>query len=244
MAGLQYTEDCMRAVRDWPGFMSAPSKDNRKRPQGIRVFENEFIEKVFATAHPASPGLWFLPLIGYGLYDAAMLSGIPLLIAVGCVAAGFLGFTLLEYVLHRWLFHLEGGSNFRRKFSVFMMHGYHHEFPGDRLRLVAPPLMSWPLGGLVYAALLFTVGSALTWPLFAGVCLGYLAYDWIHYYTHHFRPTTRVGKFLRRYHMEHHFKDQSTHFGISSPLWDVVFGTYSRVEEPTPLELELTGSSR
>jgi sterol desaturase/sphingolipid hydroxylase (fatty acid hydroxylase superfamily) len=82
----------------------------------------------------------------------------------------------------------------------------------------------------VLAAEYILAGSYYSRMLYAGTVLGYITYDWMHYYTHHFRPTTRLGKFLRRYHMEHHYKDSESHFGISSPLWDWVFRT---VERPT-----------
>jgi sterol desaturase/sphingolipid hydroxylase (fatty acid hydroxylase superfamily) len=107
-----------------------------------------------------------------------------------------------------------------------MMHGYHHEFPNDPMRLVAPPLMSWPLAALFAALFRGLLGPGLWWPLFSGFVAGYLAYDWIHYYTHHFRPTTALGKFLRRNHMVHHFGDSGINHGISSPLWDYAFRTY------------------
>jgi sterol desaturase/sphingolipid hydroxylase (fatty acid hydroxylase superfamily) len=93
------------------------------------------------------------------------------------------------------------------------------------MRLVAPLLLSIPIGLVIAAVYVLAFGTHawLTW--FAGTAIGYITYDWMHYYTHHFRPTTRLGKFLRRYHMEHHYKDSESHFGISSPLWDWVFGT-------------------
>jgi sterol desaturase/sphingolipid hydroxylase (fatty acid hydroxylase superfamily) len=62
-------------------------------------------------------------------------------------------------------------------------------------------------------------------PLFAGFILGYLAYDLIHYATHHFMMRKGALKFLKRYHMQHHYKTPDRRFGVSSPLWDMVFGT-------------------
>ncbi len=59
-----------------------------------------------------------------------------------------------------------------------------------------------------------------------GLKAGYVAYDWTHYYTHHAKPKTALGKFLRRYHMRHHFENENRFYGISSPLWDLVFGTF------------------
>jgi len=93
------------------------------------------------------------------------------------------------------------------------------------MRLVAPLILSAPLAVIIAVVYVLLLGRYFGTVLFAGTLLGYLAYDWVHYYTHHFRPTTRLGKYLRRYHMEHHYKDSESHYGISSPLWDWVFGT-------------------
>jgi sterol desaturase/sphingolipid hydroxylase (fatty acid hydroxylase superfamily) len=62
-------------------------------------------------------------------------------------------------------------------------------------------------------------------PVFSGLIAGYLTYDMLHYATHHIPMRGRYGKFLRKYHMLHHFKTPDQRFGVSSPLWDRVFGT-------------------
>ena len=59
----------------------------------------------------------------------------------------------------------------------------------------------------------------------SGISIGYMIYEWIHYSTHHRVPRTRLGKFYRRYHMIHHFKDTQNYFGVTSPFWDWVFRT-------------------
>jgi sterol desaturase/sphingolipid hydroxylase (fatty acid hydroxylase superfamily) len=69
-------------------------------------------------------------------------------------------------------------------------------------------------------------GPAVFFQILAGTMAGYVAYDWIHYYTHHAKPKTALGKFLRRYHMRHHFENENRFYGISSPLWDLVLGTF------------------
>jgi sterol desaturase/sphingolipid hydroxylase (fatty acid hydroxylase superfamily) len=35
----------------------------------------------------------------------------------------------------------------------------------------------------------------------------------------------RIGRFLKRYHLKHHYNDEHTAYGVSTPLWDYVFGT-------------------
>jgi hypothetical protein len=231
MPFLRYTQDCLNAAQgQWPasgimhGDEQAPRRD---RPRSIRVFENDFIEKVFARAHPITPILWFGPFIGYGLWDGARRAG--LLAAVGLFAAGWLIWTLMEYLLHRFVFHMKADTP-EQRFRSFMVHGYHHEFPNDKLRLVAPPLMSWTLAVPTLLAYHFLFGGSM-WAIFAGTAAGYVAYDWIHYYTHHFRPGNPVGKWLKSYHLLHHFDEHHgrRRYGVSSPLWDLILGTYSPV---------------
>jgi sterol desaturase/sphingolipid hydroxylase (fatty acid hydroxylase superfamily) len=62
-------------------------------------------------------------------------------------------------------------------------------------------------------------------PLFAGFAAGYLTYDMTHYATHHVRLNWGYFKLVRRHHMLHHAKTPEKRFGVSSPLWDYVFGT-------------------
>ena len=62
--------------------------------------------------------------------------------------------------------------------------------------------------------------------MFAGFLIGYLMYDYTHYYLHHVVPKSKLGKRLREQHMRHHFQDR---YGfVSSPLWDAVFRTLPR----------------
>ena len=84
-------------------------------------------------------------------------------------------------------------------------------------------------------------GLPTAYPLFAGFLIGYLIYDYMHYYLHHFVPRSDLGKRLREQHMRHHFQDHRYGYGVSSPLWDVVFRTLPRTRRnlidgrPAPL---------
>lgn len=225
MAVLQLTHEIRDAIDHWDGRLGPPAAANRKTNR-VRVFASTFIERVFATSHPLMPGVWFGALIVYGAVQPFINPAVGILRGVGLLAFGLLAWTLTEYLLHRFVFHLAPGPSDSSKVRQFMMHGYHHEFPNDRMRLVAPPLMSWPIA-LVFAGIYRgCFGANLWWPAFAGTVAGYLAYDWIHYYTHHFTPTTALGKALRRNHMVHHYSNSEVNHGISSPLWDVLFRSY------------------
>ncbi len=221
---LDTTPEWKEAVAAWRGVPTAP----RRLPQpfqGFQVLQNRVLERVFGTSHWVMPGLWFLPIIGLCLWDGLQRDGLTASVTVGCVLGGILTWTLVEYVLHRWLFHLPPMKNPALREIQYMMHGYHHDFPDDPGRLVAPPILSWPLALVV--GLLHWVALGELWTLvFAGTLIGYLAYDWMHYYTHHAVPKTRMGRFMRRFHLEHHYRTAHSQFGLSSPLWDLVFGSF------------------
>lgn len=218
------TEECQEAIDEWSGVVGKPSGKNAERVR-LRVFENRFIEDYLATAHPIMPGLWVLPLASVTTWLSVGWFGV--LPTLGITAGGMLAWTLLEYILHRWLFHrVPTASKFDRT-QMFMMHGYHHEFPNDPWRLVAPPIMAWPVTAIVGTLLVLVLGKELGLALLGGMALGYLSYDWIHYWEHHGKPTTRLGKLIRRLHSIHHFQDPEVNHGISSPLWDVVLRTYA-----------------
>jgi sterol desaturase/sphingolipid hydroxylase (fatty acid hydroxylase superfamily) len=226
MGLFDFTDELIETVERWDGKVGAPSAENRKKTR-LRVYKNRIIEDYFATSHPILPGVWFGPFIAYGFFLIGTTERGPL-VGGGLFMLGVLAWTLLEYCLHRWPFHYQWGTSFKAKLRLFLIHGYHHEFPNDRWRLVAPPVLSWPIG-LVVAGLYWLVFRGdPAWMLpFTGTLLGYLAYDWMHYYTHHGRPTLWVLKVIRRAHMVHHFKLFHMNMGISSPLWDFPFGTFA-----------------
>ena len=218
------TEEWDEALEVWVGIQSAPAKENRRRSKGFQVMSNNFLEKWFATSHWAMPGVWFIPVIVACLYSALVTKALPVVSVAGLFVAGTLGWTLVEYVLHRWFFHLPPGTHPARRYILFIAHGYHHEFPNDPGRLVAPPILSFPIAIVLFVV--YTTVFGIWWqPLFAGTVFGYLGYDWMHYYTHHGRPTNPWLKAMRKFHLEQHFKDHESRFGLSSPLWDLVLGS-------------------
>lgn len=194
----------------------------KNRPLRIQVYKNEFLEKYMAQAHPITPGIWFGWMVAMGLYTA--FTGMTWWVGLLAFLGGVMITTLIEYFLHRFGFHFVPKSQ-KGRLNHFILHGYHHEFPNDPMRLVLPPIGIWPVA-VVVAGLYYFVFGAYFWPVLGGTALGYIAYDWLHYYTHHFNPKGGPGKWLKRYHMMHHFDSPHHRFGITSPLWDLVFGTY------------------
>ena len=192
------------------------------RGETCRMFESDFLER-FSRIHPATPFVVWLPIMALSLGSAVAhrLGGLAI---AGAFLGGLLTWTLSEYFLHRYVFHWTKDTPRGRRIH-FLLHGVHHDYPNDKDRLVMPLLTSVPLG-LIFMTL-FVVLLGRTWadPFFAGFVVGYLFYDGTHYYVHHFVPTTRWGKLLRRHHLTHHHADHDGGFGVSSPLWDLVFRT-------------------
>ena len=189
------------------------------------LFRSRFLD-FFSRIHPAVPALIYGPLI-VALIVLGAREGLAALETVLLVAAGFLLWTLTEYWLHRKVFHWDPDHPIGHRLH-FIIHGVHHDHPNDRMRLVMPPGASIPLAALFFGLFWLIFGLPTALPLFAGFLVGYLMYDYMHYYLHHFVPRSQLGKRLREQHMRHHFQDHRYGYGVSSPLWDIVFRTLPR----------------
>ncbi len=189
-----------------------------------KMFESRWLDAL-SRVHPAVVVAIFAPAAL--LLGAWGLEKVSLLGMLGLAAGGYALWTLFEYWLHRVVFHFEPEKGLGARLH-WIIHGIHHEHPNDPLRLVMPPSVSLPLGAVVFGAIYLVFGPRYAPGLGAGFFAGYLAYDMIHYYVHHFRPRGRVGRMLRERHMRHHFQDETRGFGISAPYWDEVFRTSSR----------------
>ena len=185
------------------------------------MFESDLLDRL-SRVHPAVVPLIFIPAI-----VVFFMRGAPEVstgATVALVAGGWLFWTLMEYWIHRLVFHFEPESGPGARFH-WIIHGVHHDHPNDPLRLVMPPSVSVPLAAGFFGLFVLTMGLAKGSVFAAGFFLGYLVYDMTHYYLHHFTPRTRFGKVMRELHMRHHFQDDTRGFGISAPFWDYVFGT-------------------
>ncbi len=202
-------------------------------PEPIRLFKSDFLEH-FTHISPIVVVILWVPVVGVFLWRALTAWGDRASVGsvTGGVLLGLFLWTLIEYGMHRFVFHLvPKGPRMERIF--FLFHGVHHAQPQCKTRLVMPPAVSLPLAlvvyGLVYAA--FAVGLGLPhWvdPMMAGILSGYLVYDLTHYATHHLSMRRGVFRYLKRYHMMHHYNTPEQRYGVSSPLWDVVFRTYPK----------------
>jgi sterol desaturase/sphingolipid hydroxylase (fatty acid hydroxylase superfamily) len=194
----------------------------------IRLFKSDYLE-FFTHIHPAVVLLLYVPVVVFFLAKAYVEHAGALGPIVGIYALGIGIWSLSEYLLHRYLFHYEP-THPTLKWVWYLIHGVHHEQPQCKTRLVMPPILSIPLALLFYGFFWLVVGTVIgapSWvaPLFAGFVTGYIAYDMLHYAEHHLSMKWGFLKFVKRYHLLHHFRTPEHRFGVSSPLWDYIFGT-------------------
>ncbi|MCS7000916.1 MAG: sterol desaturase family protein [Bacteroidota bacterium] len=191
------------------------------KDETVRLFKNPVLE-YFSHIHPATPVVVYVPVVIWMIYRAAYI--VPWYSIVGSAIAGVVAWTLFEYIFHRFVFHYEPKSEWGKRLH-FLVHGVHHDYPRDRTRLVMPLLVSVPLAIALYLAFGIVLPAGWHEAFFGGFVAGYVAYDSIHYMTHHWQMPGRIGRFLKAYHMKHHYVNPQSAFGVSNPLWDYVFGT-------------------
>ncbi|KAI1179839.1 inositolphosphorylceramide-B C-26 hydroxylase [Nemania sp. FL0916] len=205
--------DQVHRPRHYKGGASAP------------IFGN-FLEPLSLTPWWVVPILW-LPAVAYGTYLAAQGFDSYINLAVSWLFGLFL-WTLVEYVLHRFLFHLDYylPDNSVAITLHFLLHGVHHYLPMDKYRLVMPPTLfvalATPFWKLAHAIFYFDwhLGTAV----YCGGIFGYVMYDLTHYFLHH-QNLPLWYKGLKKYHLAHHFQDYELGFGVTSAFWDRIFNT-------------------
>ena len=204
--------------------------DTSREAVPIRLFKSDFME-FFTHISPITVIVLWLPVaVLLIVYAAVKAPGatLPASIPVGILIGLFL-WTLAEYTLHRFLFHHKPTSP-RQERIFFLFHGIHHAQPQVKTRLVMPLPVSIPMAAIFFGLFYVVLGvvfKAPQWvaPLMSGFMIGYLVYDLTHYATHHLPMRSGYAKFIKRYHMQHHYKDPDTRYGVSSPAWDWVFRT-------------------
>ncbi len=153
---------------------------------------------------------------------------------LGFVAAGVAFWTLLEYLVHRFVLHGRFPDGGGLKHVVHRLldtsHGDHHLRPWDGMYIngffdslaLAVPLVA--LGWL------FPLHTA---PVFvATLLLCYVAEEWVHYTVHFHRFRWRYFDYIRRHHMYHHSpRGKDIAFGLTNSIWDVALSTRIPAED-------------
>ena len=169
-----------------------------------------FLEPLSKTAWYVIPIFW-LPPVAY--FSFVAYQGLPSFFQTAAYWLIGLGlWTLVEYGLHRGLFHVDKCA-FRTSASSsslltpprylpdnrvgitahFLLHGIHHYLPMDKYRLVMPPTLFIALAAPFYklAHTVFFYDWYAAVAVFCGGIFGYIVYDLTHYFLHHKRYIQR-----------------------------------------------------
>jgi fatty acid hydroxylase family protein len=178
-----------------------------------------FLMRTFMCYVPLASGLalWAWP-------EAAL----PGVAKPALMALGILVWTLIEYLLHRFLLHSRPQAPALLAI-VEKLHLGHHRNPQDEGKITVPVLGSLPIAGGLLGLFRLMTGS---WPvaalLMTGSIAGYLYYEMMHFWIH---CGARHGSWLsnrRANHLSHHFRDQMRWFGVTTQVWDLILGTGTR----------------
>ena len=178
-----------------------------------KLFSNRYLEKMTRT-HIAVPTSMFAiisaTLIFHGIQNGLVsVWSVPVLFV-----AGLLTFTLVEYLMHRFIFHLIPQNEKQERFA-YMVHGVHHDYPKDKDRLAMPPPLSLVLSFVFFLLFKLVMGNAV-FAFLPGFLIGYALYLGVHYVVHAYRPPNNFLKALWINHGIHHYKDDDHAFGVSS----------------------------
>ena len=132
--------------------------------------------------------------------------------------AGAAAWTLIEYLLHRFVLH--------RMPPFEAMHDVHHQAP--RAFVGTPTWLSLGVIALViflpaWASSSLNVASGLA----AGVMAGFFWYGVVHHTIHYRRPRLLAARMVLTIHrhFEHHYSPEPGNYGVTFQFWDRMFGT-------------------
>ncbi len=143
-------------------------------------------------------------------------------------ALGVLSWTFLEYVIHRFW----GHTRKKKPLNPFTGEHRRHHAEFDYFAATWKKLMA---AILVLTSVTLLIGFPLGWlngfAFASGLAGMYLVYEAIHWLAHHSAPVNAYGRWFRMHHFYHHFRSPKSNHGVTSPIWDMVFGTYVPVDE-------------
>ncbi len=194
----------------------------------VQLFQNKFLDSLTRTHIAVPVSMFFLYAAGLIWWTKVSTSLSNVHIAL-LFTGGMLLFTLVEYLVHRYVYHIKPTTEARRKFQ-WTMHGVHHEYPKDKKRLALPPALSVVIGTLLLGIFRLTLGE-YGFSFLAGFMALYALYLIVHYAVHMFKMPRNFMKVLWLNHAIHHYSEDEVMFGVSSPIWDYVFGTIPQREK-------------
>ena len=182
-------------------------------------------ESYLVSLASGSVNYWFgfvtdpLTVLFFLFWEAIVLRSSILILSLS-FGAGLLSWSLLEYAFHRWVYH-------KGQTLAHVGHKKHHEIPEA---LIAMP---WFVVTAFMASVWYVLVCRLQFhfilSFMAGSLTGFVFYGLFHHVHHHFLFKNRRYRKLRAHHFIHH-QYTDVNFGVTTRLWDRVFGTIYRKE--------------
>lgn len=208
---------------DYQVWMKCPTATYRS----LRLFHSGALE-AFTVCR------WWLPAYIYGALSLGLILMAPLpsfMLSLFALVLGWCVWWLLEYSIHRWLFHMTPSTQWQQRLH-FLAHGLHHKTPRDSERLVMPPLLSAPVAAALVLLAYCLIPHWDVWRLAsaAGLINYSCVYEPCHYWSHVISDKEslwpgRLLAGLRKRHMRHHYHDDSRNFCISPNPMDCLLRT-------------------
>lgn len=203
--------------------MSTEAKTLKPKNEGTtKLFDNPVLEKLTRT-HIAVPITILNVAALFVLYWGLAHIGLTVVQVILLFIGGFLAFTLIEYIIHRHLFHMLPNTKLKANIQ-YKVHGVHHDYPKDKDRLAMPPILSVVLSMLFFLFFRLIMND-YAFGFLPGFLFGYTSYLFVHYIVHAWQPPNNIFRELWIHHGIHHYKDHERAYGVSSPLWDFIFRT-------------------
>lgn len=193
---------------------------NAKSP---RLFRNKFLELLTKTRLWVISALYLAISTGLIVIYLRYLDG-EVSKTIALFTAGVFAWTFAEYMLHRFFYHKIKDSSYSDGIQ-YLFHGIHHEFPTDDDRIMLPPVPGLLMAGLFFGLFYLIMGD-VAFAFSPGFLVGYLIYISIHWMVHmKTAPDSGRLQYLWKHHTIHHYQQHDRAFGVSSPLWDIIFRT-------------------
>jgi len=150
----------------------------------------------------------------------------------GAAVIGAAAFFVSEYTTHRFMFHAQPSKLPWLRKLQHRLHYDHHIDP-PKLDLLFLPLWFVIPTAIVYYGVYVAItrSPALSLSLTFGSICALLYYEWVHYVAHiPFTPKTPFGRYVKKYHLWHHFKNEHFWYGVTNPSMDFAGATYRDVD--------------
>lgn len=187
-----------------------------------RLFKNPVLEALTRT-NPYITIFTYVPLLLIVFYLGVTEFSIPVTTALLISLSATFIWTLVEYLMHRYVYHFVNENKYVQRFHYYS-HGVHHHYPKDESRLFLPPVPGLIMASIFFGIFYLIMGK-FAFAFFPGFVIGYLGYVFTHWAIHKFKKPKNSWGYVWDHHNIHHFKYPDKAYGVSSPLWDYIFGT-------------------